>query len=99
MMAAGDPDHPGGLAGNTRLRGAGDDQRSISTLAAATEPLEPLGPDVPSRLDAIVCVIHARMRFSRHARNEMRIYRVSAAEVERIAAGEPEGVDAKGNPL
>ena len=38
------------------------------------------------------------MRFSRHCRNEMRLYRVSRGDAERIAAESTEaGKDEKGN--
>jgi hypothetical protein len=41
----------------------------------------------------------AAVRFSRHAKNEMRLYRITRADVEAVAAG-PRSTDrdAKGNP-
>lgn len=40
------------------------------------------------------------MRFSRHARNNMRLYRVTAAEVRRVLANPVETrQDGRGNPI
>lgn len=39
------------------------------------------------------------MRFSRHAKNEMRLYKITAADVESVvAAPGSTGRDGKGNP-
>jgi hypothetical protein len=57
------------------------------------------GASRPRRVAAVLLVkMHAGMRLSRHARNEMRLYGIALNDVE-AAAGDPvaRGVDDRGN--